>query len=67
MEKLKSEYPAQVEFLAADLADFSVCFVFNLESWGFLGTTAPSQSSDLTDSSRPSGSQVSFNWSFERY
>jgi NAD(P)-dependent dehydrogenase (short-subunit alcohol dehydrogenase family) len=45
MEKLKSEYPAQVEFLAADLADFSVYFVFNLESWDFLGN--PSSVAEL--------------------
>ena len=25
LEKLKSKYPGQVEYLAADLADFSVC------------------------------------------
>jgi len=25
LEKLKKEYPGQVEFLAADLADFDVC------------------------------------------
>lgn len=26
LEKLKKEFPGQVEFLAADLADFSVCY-----------------------------------------
>jgi len=26
LEALKSEYPGQVEFLAADLSDFSVCY-----------------------------------------
>jgi short-subunit dehydrogenase len=25
LQKLKSEYPGQVEYIAADLADFSVC------------------------------------------
>lgn len=28
LEKLKASYPGQVEFLAADLADFSVCVSF---------------------------------------
>jgi short-subunit dehydrogenase len=33
MEKLKKEFPGQVEFLSADLADFEVCsFLFSLAS-----------------------------------
>lgn len=28
LENLKKQYPGQVELLAADLADFSVCIIF---------------------------------------
>ncbi len=27
MEELKKQYPGQVEFLAADLKDFEVCYI----------------------------------------
>lgn len=41
LEKLKEEYPSQVEFVAGDLGDFSVC-IFHKSSFIFLvGNTWP--------------------------
>ncbi len=64
MEKLKSEYPGQVEFLAADLADFSVCSAFIQNLGGFRIRLGPPgyRSCHFRPNCEPSVFQLVFQW-----